>query len=65
MEFWNWGPTTIWHSKESVAFFSSKLLHPSVKQAGEGTAGSVAGKPEWSRKGEGEQAGGVLLNRVE
>ena len=29
MKFWNWGPITIWHSIESVAFFS-KSLHPNV-----------------------------------
>ena len=33
-----------------------------VEQAGEGTAGCVAGKPERSREGAGEQAGGVLLS---
>ena len=27
MKFWNWGPTSIWHNIESVAFFS-KPLHP-------------------------------------
>ena len=26
--FWNWGPTTIWHSLASAQFFSSKSLHP-------------------------------------
>ena len=31
MKFWNWGPTAIWHNIESVALFSSKLLHPTVQ----------------------------------
>ena len=31
MKFWNWGPTTIWHYTESLAFFSSKSLHPTVQ----------------------------------
>ena len=31
MKYWNWGPTTIWHNIESVAFFSSsKSLHPTL-----------------------------------
>ena len=29
MKFWNWGPTTIWHNIQCVAF-SSKSLHPTV-----------------------------------
>ena len=30
MKFWNWGPTTIWHNIQCVAFFLlSKSLHPS------------------------------------
>ena len=28
MKFWNWGPTTIWHNIENVAFYFSKSLHP-------------------------------------
>ena len=34
MTFWNWGPTTIWRSKESVAFFlqnHSTLMHPKAE----------------------------------
>ena len=30
IKFWHWGPTTIWHNRESVAFFS-KSLHPTLQ----------------------------------
>ena len=30
MKFWNWGPTTIWHNIECVAFYFSKSLYPNV-----------------------------------
>ena len=31
MKFWNWDPKAIWHNIESVAFFSSKSIHPTVQ----------------------------------
>ena len=31
MKFWNWGPTTIWHDIECVAFYFSKSLHPNLQ----------------------------------
>ena len=31
MKFWNWGPTTIWHNIECVAFYFSKSLRPTSR----------------------------------
>ena len=30
MKFWNWGPKTILHNRECIAFYFSKLHHPTV-----------------------------------
>ena len=30
MQFWNWGPTIIWHNLGCEAFYFSKSLHPTV-----------------------------------
>ena len=35
MRFWNWGPTTMLHTIDCVAFYFSKSLHPKAQPRGQ------------------------------